>query len=74
VPPNGGGNRRLSERGVAAALRRMDEAGERSRRNVVAYLNIGLVPKAPQSFERYEACEGARSHDPARSARTHQQR
>jgi hypothetical protein len=57
---------------VAAALRRMDEAGERSRRNVVAYLNIGLVPKAPQSFERYEACEGARSRDPARSARTHQ--
>jgi hypothetical protein len=50
----------------------MDEAGERSRRNVVAYLNIGLVPKAPQSFERFEACEGARSHDPARSARTHQ--
>ena len=50
-------------------MRRMDEAGERSRRNVVAYLNIGLVPKAPQSFERYEACEGARSRDPARSAR-----
>ena len=42
MPPNGGGNRRLSERGVAAALRSMDEAGERSRRNVVAYLNIGV--------------------------------
>ena len=30
-------------------MRRMDEAGERSRRNVVAYLNIGLVPKAPDA-------------------------
>ena len=47
VTRHGGGNRRLSERGVAAAFRGVDQASERSRRNVVAYLNAGHVPKAP---------------------------
>jgi len=44
VPSNGGYDRWLSEKGMAAAFRRMDQARERSRRNVVAYLKAGACP------------------------------